>query len=232
MRFWNRNGEFHGLEDELRARRSDPSDAYVRALARHIEPDARWLPAKTRFAFVVALVTVALVAVASAGGFSAAKSTTTSAVKVVSKLTGSSSPSSTSPEFQNTPASAQYVSQCGGPMERLCTIAIFGVTKNEGNAGCTDFAFVVSITNGPNSVLEMVDYQTQNGTATAPSDYVSQSGTVLFPPGTTQQTIHICVNGDTVKEKNETFKVLLSNPGPTATITGTNPAIGTILNDD
>ncbi len=75
-----------------------------------------------------------------------------------------------------------------------------------------------------------VAYATANGTATAGSDYVAKSGTLTFAAGTTQQTIDVTVNGDTVVEPNETFVVNLSSPSG-ATIADSQGQ-GTISNDD
>src|SRR6185295_9854371 len=68
---------------------------------------------------------------------------------------------------------------------------------------------------------------TADGTATAGSDYVAQSGTLTFPAGTTTQTISVVVNGDGVVEGDETFVVTLSGAPVTK-----GQGIGTIVNDD
>ena len=49
-----------------------------------------------------------------------------------------------------------------------------------------------------------VSYATANGTATAGSDYVAQTGTLTFAPGETTKTITIAVNRDRNVEANET----------------------------
>jgi chitinase len=55
---------------------------------------------------------------------------------------------------------------------------------------------------------------------------------VTFAAGQTTQTLRVAVIGDRVREKNETFRVTLSNPAG-ATISNTAwRAIGTILEDD
>jgi L-alanine-DL-glutamate epimerase-like enolase superfamily enzyme len=43
----------------------------------------------------------------------------------------------------------------------------------------------------------------KNTTATASSDYIAKSGTLTFNPGTTNQTITVVVNGDTLVEADE-----------------------------
>jgi hypothetical protein len=72
---------------------------------------------------------------------------------------------------------------------------------------------------------------TANGSAIAPGDYTTTSGTLTIPTGTMGGTINVSVIGNTVKEKNETFYVNLSNPSPNAYL-GTTQGIGTIVNDD
>ncbi len=62
------------------------------------------------------------------------------------------------------------------------------------------------------------------------SDYVPTSGQLIFPPGTTSQTINVTVNGDTNFEPNETFFVNLSAP-VNATLVDAQ-GVGTIVNDD
>src|SRR5207247_11473682 len=58
-----------------------------------------------------------------------------------------------------------------------------------------------------------VNYTTADGTATAGSDYVAQSGTLTFAAGSSSaQTITVLVKGDSIDELNETFTVNLSNP--------------------
>jgi len=75
-----------------------------------------------------------------------------------------------------------------------------------------------------------VNYATQDGTATAGSDYVAKSGKLTFKGKTTKQTIGITINGDKTPESDETFYIVLSN-AVNATIIK-NISIGTIKNDD
>ena len=57
-----------------------------------------------------------------------------------------------------------------------------------------------------------VDYSTRDGTANAGSDYVSGSGTLVFPAGSTKQTVAVELVDDTTHESDEAFVVDLSNP--------------------
>ena len=56
-----------------------------------------------------------------------------------------------------------------------------------------------------------VDYATQDGTATAGSDYTATSGTLTFAAGDTSKTVSVPIVEDTVEDDGETFKLLLSN---------------------
>jgi hypothetical protein len=75
-----------------------------------------------------------------------------------------------------------------------------------------------------------VNYATANGTAVAPGDYTTTSGTLTFTPGATSRTITVPVIGDNLDEPNETFVVNLSAP-----VNATTPdtqATGTINDND
>jgi hypothetical protein len=107
---------------------------------------------------------------------------------------------------------------------------IYNVSKKEGNSGTTTFSFPLTLSATAISPVT-VNYVTANGTAIAPGDYTAKNGVLTFPTGTSAATINVSVIGDTIKEKNETFYVKLSNPSPNAYL-GDTQATGTILNDD
>ena len=52
-----------------------------------------------------------------------------------------------------------------------------------------------STLSGPSSQTVTVDYATSNGTAVAPADYASTSGTLTFDPGVTSRTVEVAVAG-------------------------------------
>ena len=58
-----------------------------------------------------------------------------------------------------------------------------------------------------------VDYTTVDGTATAGSDYVAQSGSLSFAPGETVKTVVVPLIDDSIAELRETFSLQLSNAG-------------------
>jgi Calx-beta domain-containing protein/WD40 repeat protein len=109
-------------------------------------------------------------------------------------------------------------------------ISINDVSQAEGNASQTAFPFTISLDQAESAPVT-VDFSTADGTATAPSDYVAGSGTVTFAPGETAKTVRVQVNGDTIKEANESFSVNLTNVAGNATIADGH-AVGTIVNDD
>ena len=103
----------------------------------------------------------------------------------------------------------------------------------EGDSGTKNLVFTLTLQKaiaGPVTV----GYATADGTATAGQDYTAVTGTVVFPAGTTTQTVSVPILGDIALEGDETFRLLL-----TSVVNGTigpvgNPTFGTgtILNDD
>jgi sugar lactone lactonase YvrE len=70
-----------------------------------------------------------------------------------------------------------------------------------------------------------IDYTTVDGTATAGMDYTATSGTLTFAPGESSKTIIIPIINDNVAEgSNETFSLMLSNPGGDGTVELQAPA--------
>jgi hypothetical protein len=109
-------------------------------------------------------------------------------------------------------------------------VTIVNLSKKEANSGTTTFSFSVTLSATALSQVN-VSFATANGSATAPSDYAATSGTLTIPAGSMGGTVNVSVAGDTVKEKNETFYVKLSNPSPNAYL-GNTQGVGTITNDD
>jgi len=77
---------------------------------------------------------------------------------------------------------------------------------------------------GPVTGTSTVQFATNDGSATAPADYIAKSGTLRFAPGVTSQSIAIPISNDTLEEGPETLSVTLSNPtgallGPNSTAT-------------
>ncbi|MBN2148481.1 MAG: family 16 glycosylhydrolase, partial [Anaerolineales bacterium] len=76
-----------------------------------------------------------------------------------------------------------------------------------------------------------VDYATADGTALAGQDYITSTGTLTFPAGTTSQTFEIVTNQDTLDELDETVLITLSNPD-NAILGAVDEATLTIEDDD
>ena len=108
-------------------------------------------------------------------------------------------------------------------------IAIGNVSITEGNSGTKNASFTVTLSAASGRTIK-VNYATANGTATAGSDYVSTSGTLTIPAGSTSGTIAVPIKGDTTVEPDETFFVNLTSP-INVYITGSQ-GVGKILNDD
>src|SRR5207247_6229282 len=72
-----------------------------------------------------------------------------------------------------------------------------------------------------------VHFVTADGTATAPSDYVSNSGTLTFAANQASQTVTVVVNSDLAVEPDESFNLNLSNCSG-CIITDTH-GVGTII---
>ena len=142
-------------------------------------------------------------------------------------------------ETFNVTLSAPVGASLGSPNPATVTIveddappafSIDDVTHLEGNSGTTSYVFTVTKT-GSTALNSTVDYQTVNGTATAPSDYTAVPVTTLtFLPGDTSKQVTVLVNGDLTHEADETFTVHLSNP--TAATISDADGLGTITNDD
>jgi hypothetical protein len=106
------------------------------------------------------------------------------------------------------------------------------VTAQEGNNGGTKaFEFTVSLDQPAPPGGVSVDFATDDGTAIAPGDYASSSGTLDFAEGETTEPITVQVNRDNSLEPAETFFVDLSNPTAGAAIAD-GQGLGTIQNDD
>ena len=87
--------------------------------------------------------------------------------------------------------------------------------------------FTVTLNKKPTQTVT-VQYTTQDGTATAGSDYVAQSGIITFNPGIRKVILQVIIDGDRIPEPDEIFNVLLNNP-VNATLSD-SIATGTIIN--
>jgi hypothetical protein len=81
---------------------------------------------------------------------------------------------------------------------------------------------------GPCSQTVTVDYNTSDGTATAPTDYQPASGTLMFGPDQTSATFQVYVNNADFSQ-NLTVNLTLSNPTGGATLGSPSTAVLTII---
>jgi len=88
------------------------------------------------------------------------------------------------------------------------SVANLGVV--EPVSGTRTAAFTVTLS-PPGSSLTTVDYSTQDGTATAGSDYDATSGTLSFDPGVSGVPLNVTVHADALAEYSEEFQVTLSD---------------------
>jgi uncharacterized protein YegL len=96
------------------------------------------------------------------------------------------------------------------------------------NEAAGTVTYTVTLSNPSTSAIT-VKYATQNGTATAGSDYEAKTDTLTFQPGETSKTITVKVLNDNVYEGSETFSLNLSNP--TGASIGTGGFTTTIKDD-
>ena len=108
-------------------------------------------------------------------------------------------------------------------------VSIGDATLAEGDAGTTQAQLGVTLSAASTATIS-VPYATANGSAAAPSDYASRSGTLTFAPGETTKTISVPVVGDRIAEASETFFVNLT--APNGAVIADAQGLVTITNDD
>ena len=108
-------------------------------------------------------------------------------------------------------------------------LAIDDPSVFEADFTSVDLVFDVSLTCADDETVT-VDFATAEIDATAGVDYVSTSGTVVFPPGSTSQPITVEILGDTEEEAHETLSVNLSLP--TVAVFFRDQGVGRIFDDE
>lgn len=110
------------------------------------------------------------------------------------------------------------------------TIRIANVVIPEGNSGTINATFTAQLS-AASTVVSRVRWQTQDGTATAGSDYAASSGELVLQPGELSKSFSVPIIGDTNFEPDETFTIVIvgtdnvsASPGQAATCI--------IVNDD
>jgi hypothetical protein len=105
------------------------------------------------------------------------------------------------------------------------------VSIAEGRSFTKSLVFTVQLSAPAPGALSL-KYKTVDGTAVAPSDFTARALTALwFSAGQTSKTLTVPVKGDLVREPDETFELVLSDPSAGLTIADAT-ATGTIVNDD
>ncbi len=111
------------------------------------------------------------------------------------------------------------------------SITIEDLSMGEGNSGQRTAVLRLHLSS-PSGKLVKVSYNTDtSGTAKSSDDYDAVPTTqIAFATGQTVALARVLINGDTLDEADETFKVNLSGAVNASIVD--NQAIGTILNDD
>lgn len=68
------------------------------------------------------------------------------------------------------------------------------------------------VLSSPSATPVMVDFTTVDDTAIGYRDYIVSTGTLTFPPGTTERSVNIRVVGSVISQLSRKFRLLLSNP--------------------
>jgi hypothetical protein len=90
---------------------------------------------------------------------------------------------------------------------------------------------IAVIRTGDISAPSSISYATASGTATSGYDFVQRSGTLSFAAGEMTKYVAVPIINDGIFESNETFNVVLSNPGGNAQLV--EPTTSTVyINDD
>jgi Calx-beta domain-containing protein/calcineurin-like phosphoesterase family protein/Big-like domain-containing protein len=131
-----------------------------------------------------------------------------------------------SAENSATLAPQLVVTLASGPA--LPALSINDASVVEGDAGSTLATFTVTLSVAATAPVT-VNYATADGTASAPADYQSVTGTLVFDPGVTSRPVTVSVIGDTLDESDEAFFVNLS--GASVAITD-GQGRGAITDDD
>jgi hypothetical protein len=108
-------------------------------------------------------------------------------------------------------------------------LSVANTSVVEGNSGTKTVNVTVTLA-GSSASTVTVGYSTVAGSALAGTDFVSTSGTLTFAPGVTSKTITVTINGNTIKQGNRTFTVVLSSPVNATVASGT--ATVTIIDDE
>ena len=85
------------------------------------------------------------------------------------------------------------------------------LSVSEGSNGIKSVDYKINLLTASDRTVS-VGYVTQDGTAIAPNDFLSSSGSVNFAPGETSKIIKLSIVSDRIPEPDEMFTVVLSSP--------------------
>lgn len=108
-------------------------------------------------------------------------------------------------------------------------LTIDDISAEEGDEGTHTESFLVTLSAASTSATS-VQFSTAPGTASAPADFISRSGTLTIPAGETSAEIEVTIVGDTLHEGNESFRLVLSSPQNATIEDGEGEAV--IVDDD
>jgi VCBS repeat-containing protein len=95
--------------------------------------------------------------------------------------------------------------------EGPASVSISDASQVEGDGDPASMVFTVSLSHVPVEVVK-VDYATNGGSAEQGVDFQETSGTLVFNPGVSTQTVSVPLIGDLLDEIDETFQVELTRP--------------------
>jgi hypothetical protein len=112
------------------------------------------------------------------------------------------------------PSTDQVVATAIGTIEdddNNSALSVGDASADEPRAATGSLGFTVSLSQASERPVS-VAWRTENGTATAGSDYTAAAGVVEFAPGEKAKQVTVELLADGVSEANETLRLLLSDP--------------------
>ena len=105
---------------------------------------------------------------------------------------------------------------CNGNVDENCTeglpvLQVQTYPAKEGDVGFTTIDVEVKLDRPAISAVTL-NYATNNDDAIAGADYVAANGILIIPPGSSSGTIQVKIIGDLLRESNERFWLIFTNP--------------------
>jgi large repetitive protein len=112
------------------------------------------------------------------------------------------------------------------------SVTITDVAVTEGTGSAVNASFTIQANPRPRASTLQVSWATAPGSATAPADFTSSSGTVSLTKVAFSKVVTVPVIGDASDEPNETFVVNLTNLVGTPGVIGDAQGVASITDDD